>query len=317
MPEVTTIVERPAWFQKALDAKRQDGVVEVADCNIHFATWGEVGKPGIVLIHGSNAHLEWWRFVAPFLSDQFRVAAIDLSGNGDSEWREQYSGKLFAEEVMAVCKAAELGEKPFVVAHSFGGFVGLEAGHYFGKSLGGIIFADFTVEPPEKYVEWGKQKEERGGEPIRPTRVYEEKATALGRFRMVPEQPCQHPYVIEYLGTQSLREVDGGWTWKFDPALFDHLEMGTDQRDKFVNISCPTAVILGEFSTDEGALSAPYLEEISGGLFPMFVIPGTYHHFMFDEPMATVTAIKGILLNWRREENVDELNARFGAFGNV
>ena len=176
---MTTIVERPAWFQKALDAKRQDGVVEVADCNIHFATWGEIGKPGIVLIHGSNAHLEWWRFVAPFLSDQFRVAAIDLSGNGDSEWREQYSGKLFAEEVMAVCKAAELGEKPFVVAHSFGGFVGLEAGHYFGKSLGGIIFADFTVEPPEKYVEWGKQKEERGGEPIRPTRVYEEKATAL------------------------------------------------------------------------------------------------------------------------------------------
>ena len=64
MPEVTTIVERPVWFQKALDAKRQDGVVEVADCNIHFATWGEVGKPGIVLIHGSNAHLEWWRFVA-------------------------------------------------------------------------------------------------------------------------------------------------------------------------------------------------------------------------------------------------------------
>jgi pimeloyl-ACP methyl ester carboxylesterase len=93
--------------------------------------------------------------------------------------------------------------------------------------------------------------------------------------------------------------------------------MGTDQRDKFVNISCPTAVILGEFSTDEGALSAPYLEEISGGLLPMFVIPGTYHHFMFDEPMATVTAIKGILLNWRREDNVDELNARFGAFGNV
>ena len=33
MPEVTIIVERPAWFQKALDANRQDGVVELADCN--------------------------------------------------------------------------------------------------------------------------------------------------------------------------------------------------------------------------------------------------------------------------------------------
>ena len=311
---MNTTIEKPAWFQKALDAKRQDGHVRVSDCDIHYATWGEIGQPGIVLIHGSNAHLEWWRFVAPFLADHFRVAAIDLSGNGDSEWREAYSGKLFAEEVMAVCNAAQLGEKPFVVAHSFGGFVGLETGHYFGDSLGGIIFADFTVEPPEKYVEWGKQKEERGGEPIRPTRVYAEKETALGRFRMVPEQPCQHPYVIDYLGTQSLRPVDGGWTWKFDPALFDHLEMGVDQRDKFVGIKCPTAVILGEFSSDEGALSAPYLAEISGGLLPMFVIPGTYHHFMFDEPMATVTAIKGILLSWRREANLEALEARFSAF---
>ena len=64
-------------------------------------------------------------------------------------------------------------------------------------------------------------------------------------------------------------------------------------------------------------LTLPHLFLGFIGLLPMFVIPGTYHHFMFDEPMATVTAIKGILLNWRREENVDELNARFGAFGNV
>jgi hypothetical protein len=28
------------------------------------------------------------------------------------------------------------------------------------------------------------------------------------------------------------------------------------------------------------------------------MVPGSYHHFMLDEPMATVTAIKGIILTW-------------------
>lgn len=298
---------RPQWFHRALEARRQDGEVEVEGCRIHYATWGEPGKPGIVLVHGSNAHLEWWRFVAPFLADQFRVASIDLSGNGDSGWRDVYTGELYAKEVKAVCDAAKLGEKPFVVAHSFGGFVALETGHYFGEQLGGIIFADFTVRPPEEYTEWGRRIEERGGEPARPTRVYDDLQTALGRFRLMPEQPCQHPYVIEYIGRESLRQVEGGWTWKFDPAMFDHLEMGREQRDKFVDLKCRSALILGEYSSDDGALSAPYMKEISGGFLPVFTIPGTYHHFMFDEPMAAVTAIKGILLNWIREDHADEM----------
>ena len=300
---------KPEWFRRAIESDVCYGDVSVDHCNIHYAVWGDIGKPGILLVHGSNAHLEWWRFVAPFLADQFRVAAFDLSGNGDSGWREAYTGEVFAREVMAVADAAQLGEKPFVVAHSFGGFVALETGHYYGRELGGIVFCDFTVNPPEDYVEWGREFEKRG--PARPTRIYEDRATALGRFRLVPEQPCQHPGIIEYLAERSLREVEGGWTWKFDPALFDHLEMGRSQRDKFIGLKCRSAIVLGEHSTDGGALAAPYLSQISGDLLPIFKIPGTYHHFMFDEPMATVAAIKGILLSWRREDHEAELSARF------
>lgn len=295
--------QRPEWFERALGMEPEYGDVEVEGCKIHFGTWGQVGKPGIVMIHGSNAHLHWWRFTAPFLADQFRVASMDLSGHGDSGWRDKYSGEIFAREVAAVCEAAQLGDMPFVVAHSFGGFVALEAGYQFGDKLGGIVFADFTVMPPENYNEWGRELEKRGGQPARPTRVYDDYDKARGRFRLLPEQPCQHPYIIDYLARQSLREVEGGWTWKFDPALFDHLEMGATQRDKFVSLTCRTAIVLGEDSDDEAADGAPYIDEISGGLLPMFAIPGTHHHFMFDEPVATVTAIKGILLAWRREDN--------------
>ncbi len=289
---------KPEWFDRAIAAPSVNSQVTVDDCVINYAVWGSEGLPGIVLVHGSNANLEWWRFVAPFLADQFRVAAIDLSGNGDSGWREKYSGEAFAREVKAVCGAAGLGEKPFVVAHSFGGFVALETGHQFGHELGGIVFGDFTVAPPEQYVEWGKEYEKRGGQPARPTRVYEDKATALGRFRLVPAQPCQHPYIIDYLADKALRQVEGGWTWKFDPSLFDHLEMGIDQAKKFVDLRCRAAIVLGEHSTDGGAQTADYCRDVTGGTMPIFTIPATHHHFMFDEPMATVTTIKGILLTW-------------------
>lgn len=304
-------IKKPAWFERAINAEPEWGNVVVDRCPIRYAVWGERGKPGIVLIHGSNAHLEWWRFVAPFLADQFRVAAFDLSGNGDSGWRDLYSGELFAKETWAVCEDAGLGEFPFVVGHSFGGFVALETGHCFSSELGGIIFADFTIGSPEDHNEWGrKHRKESDGEGwIRPgpTRVYEDFDVALGRFRLMPEQDCQHPYVIDYVARQSLHQVEGGWTWKFDPALFGELEMGSSQRDKFLGLKCRSAVIMGEYSRDGGAQSAPYMREISKGILPIFTIPTTHHHFMFDEPMAVVTAIKGIVLAWIQEAYADEL----------
>ena len=291
-------MEAPHWYQRALDTPSQPGDIEVNGTNIHYETWGEVGNPGIVLIHGSNAHLEWWRFVAPYLADQFRVAALDSSGNGDSGWRTHYSGKDFAEEVWAVCQAAQLGERPFVVGHSFGGFIALETGHYYGSDLGGIVFMDFTVAPTEKYLEWGMRAERDGVQPGRKLRVYEDRATMLGRFRLLPAQPNVYPGVLAYMADHGIKQVEGGWTWKFDPALFDYLEMGVDQCEKFVALPCRSAVVLGENSADEGAFFGDHMSEISHGKVPIFKIPGAYHHFMFDEPLAVVVALKATVLGW-------------------
>jgi pimeloyl-ACP methyl ester carboxylesterase len=299
----------PFWYARALNTPSQRHRATVDGVDINYETWGEVGKPGIVLVHGSNAHLEWWRFVAPFLADQFRIAALDSSGNGDSGWRKRYSAEVMAKEVFAVCQAAELGPKPFVVGHSFGGWVVLQTGHFYGAELGGIIFMDFTTAPPEQYVEWGLRAEREGVQPGRKTRVYVDRAAALARFRFMPEQPVTHRCVRDYIADKSLRQVEGGWTWKFDPALFDHLEMGVDQRDRFAAMQCRSAVVLGEDSADEGAFFAGHMAEITGGRLPIFKIPGTYHHLMFDDPIAVAMATKAIVLTWLAEDGRDILRA--------
>lgn len=289
----------PEWFARALEIEETKGHTSVDGIDIHFSVWGKRSQQGLILIHGSNAHRYWWQWVAPFLAKRYRVAAIDLSGHGDSGWRTAYSGESFAREVMAVCRAADLGEKPMIVAHSFGGFVGLETAHRYGDQLGGVVFADFTVAPRSQYVEWGKQREQRGG-PARPTRIYEDKDAALARYRLVPEQPNRYPEVLSFLAEKSLRAVEGGWTWKFDPALFDDLEMGIDQSDKFQSLHCPTALILGEHSTDEGAFFADHMLAVAASSLPCITLYETYHHFMLEEPIATVAAIEALIAPWSR-----------------
>ena len=167
----SSVGREPAWFARAIGTPSESSSIKVDAIDIHYACWGDTSQPGIVLIHGSNAHLEWWRFVAPFLADQFRVVALDLSGNGNSQWRSQYSGEAYAKEVEAVAREAIEHPDPFVVGHSFGGFVALEAGHRYGPQLGGVVLVDYTVAPPETYNEWGLRARREALGPRR-TRVY-------------------------------------------------------------------------------------------------------------------------------------------------
>ena len=42
----------------------------------------------------------------------------------------------------------------------------------------------------------------------------------MDRFRTLPPQDVVLPYVREHVARGSLRRVEGGWTWKFDPDFF-------------------------------------------------------------------------------------------------
>ena len=115
----------PAWFTAAVDNAPERSRILVEGADIELLTWGEVGKPGLLFLHGNGAHADWWRFIAPFFAKDWRVAATSWSGMGGSDWREAYSAELFATEIFSAVEAAGLeagGGKPIVGGHSFGGF---------------------------------------------------------------------------------------------------------------------------------------------------------------------------------------------------
>ena len=148
----------PDWFKRAVNTPVKSNYVIVDDCAIHYLTW-EVNdsprhpqKPGLLFIHGGGAHANWWRFIAPSFIDKYRVAAIDLSGMGDSEKREEYSAALRAQEILHVLKAADLGPQPIVIGHSFGGLMTMRFGADFGDQIGGAIIVDSPVLPESEKV---------------------------------------------------------------------------------------------------------------------------------------------------------------------
>src|SRR6056300_710769 len=64
----------PQWFWDAVEAPRQDNAVEVDEADVTYTRWtGPAGAPGLLLVHGMNAHRRWWDFIAPQLTDQYDV----------------------------------------------------------------------------------------------------------------------------------------------------------------------------------------------------------------------------------------------------
>src|ERR1700744_5964280 len=98
----------PAWFADAMEKRPETTLVEVEGAKIETLTWGERGRPGLLLLHGSGAHAGWWRFIAPSLAEEYRVCAMSWSGMGGSQWGETYTTETFIAEAFASADAAGL-----------------------------------------------------------------------------------------------------------------------------------------------------------------------------------------------------------------
>ena len=100
--------EAPDWFRWAIGHLPDERHLEVDGARIEVLSWGEVGAPGLIFVHGNLAHAHWWSFIAPFFADRRRVVALSLSGMGGSDHRSSYSLVQFGREVLQVAEASGL-----------------------------------------------------------------------------------------------------------------------------------------------------------------------------------------------------------------
>lgn len=307
----------PAWFDWALAQEPERGFVTVEGARIELLTWGEKGRPGLLFVHGNSAHADWWSFIAPFLADRFRIAAISFSGMGASDWRERYSFPLFAEEMYAAGRAAGLYEAglPIYVGHSFGGGQVFHSALHHPERMRAALLVDTGFGGPpteEQLARWraeeiaaGRTPQRWGGPSMRtgPNKVYATLEQALTRFRFMPPQVPGNLYIADFIARRSLKRVpmaDGsgdGWTWRFDPGLWAKLDRSGMEPVAGSFPSVPLAHIFG----DRSAIIARHAQ-MSRDLIPAdaphIVIPDSEHHIMVDQPLALVAALRALLAVW-------------------
>ena len=282
----------PKWFIDALAAPRESRRVDVAGCPIHYLHWGERERPGLVFVHGGAAHAEWWSFLAPQLTHDYQVLALDLSGHGDSGRRDEYPRELWAEEVMAVIEDADLPGPPVVVGHSLGGMVSIVTASRYGERLAGAMIVDTPVRKPDP-----ESQEGRHGRMFRNPKTYPDLETALEHFYLSPPQPCEHGYILDHVARHSLHRVEAGWTWKFDPRIFLRVSL-KPVSEYLAQTRCRVAVLRGEFSDLVPPETGAYMYDLLDRNAPIVEIPQAHHHLILDQPLAFIAALRALLADW-------------------
>ncbi|MCW2675323.1 MAG: Alpha/beta hydrolase [Modestobacter sp.] len=285
MTEPASTPDAPGWFQRALADRPEHRQVTVAGTPVRYRVWGEAGAPGVVLVHGGAAHSGWWDHVAPQLTG-YRVVAPDLSGHGDSGRRETYDGHLWAREVLAVAAAENL-DRPSVIGHSMGGWVAVTVGVDAPQAVSGVAVIDSPLNDTAP-------DEQRLRERRRPHRVYRSVAEAMTHFRTLPAQDVLLPYVREHVARDSLRTVEGGWQWKFDPDFFGNRLL---LRGLLPQLTPPVTLFRCEHGLVDPAMAAEMAGLVPGRL-PVVELADAGHHPMLDQPLSLVAALRTLLAVW-------------------
>ncbi|HVW41328.1 MAG TPA: alpha/beta hydrolase [Amycolatopsis sp.] len=288
----------PRWFRAALAEVPEHRETRVDGCRIHLRCWGEQGRPGLVLVHGGSANSGWWDHIAPLFAREYRVVAPDMSGHGDSDWRDSYGGhKEWAREVLAAVEAGGIDGRVSVIGHSMGGWITATVGVLAGEQLNGIVIIDSPLndQPPE---------EERLRQRRRPTKIYPDREAIIARFTALPVQDVLLPYVREHIAEESIRPVAGGWTWKFDPSMFGRNRLL--MRELLPDVRCRVGYLRSEFGLVSPEMAAD-ISELLGHRAIIAELPDAGHHPMLDQPLPLVTALRTLLAGWALEDRKTRL----------
>jgi pimeloyl-ACP methyl ester carboxylesterase len=283
----------PDWFTAALAEEPEVSRVDVEGAGVEVLSWGERGKPGLLLMHGFLCSADWWRFTAPLLARDFRVCAFSWSGMGGSDWREAYTFDLMAAEAMAVAEAGGLfaaDRPPVFAAHSFGSLPLFVAADRYGDRLAGAVAIDSVL---------GTGSDQRPSRPDLVRRIeFATREAALARFRLTPPAEAAPSWMMDFIAASAVRQVlhaDGVARW--ERRGDQNVSAKTSRRPlvpHFSAIRCPFAMITGQRShlfQDEGRA---WFKERAPAHTQWIEIPEAGHHPMLDQPLALLEQLRAV-----------------------
>lgn len=289
----TAAATPPAWFRAALDTPARSGTVDSAGASVHYRIWGErYDGPGLLLVHGNTANTHWWDHVAPDLALDRRVVAMDLTGFGDSAHRPAYDFALWSSDIRAVLHET-LAPGSVIVAHSMGGKPSYRAA-VAESSIGGLVLLDSSIGRTPA-ADRARLLADRADSQARVFPTLDDAVRAYRLFRPVDSAVEVPTYLVEHIARHSVRQVPGGWSWKFDQAVYRAaLEPPTPVRP----LPCPVAVVrAGEHSVLDDDSYTTLVRDLGAGTVAA-TLTSSGHHVMLDDPLGLVTLLHEIVADW-------------------
>jgi pimeloyl-ACP methyl ester carboxylesterase len=266
--------------------------VHAGAVKLHYLDYGTAGRPTMLCIHGSAANGHWFDFVAPGLTQDYRVLALDLRGHGDSDPVDppSYTYADYAADIDKVVKALDL--KDFVLAgHSMGGTVSLlYAATYPGRAKA-LIVVDSTVNLSADRINKMRDIGSRGG------KSYATREELVSRYRLRPGNSLAAPEVVRHIASNSCREVEDGWRHKFDRSVYATREV-FDGTPLWSDIKIPTLLVKGDRS--ERITPEVYAEvKARCPQAALVEVSDTDHHVTLDNPLGFLAAVQPFLAKHR------------------
>ena len=282
--------ESPKWFTRNIGIEPENNSVEVDGTSINFNVWGDKNLPGLLLLHGFNAHSLWWSHIAPAFMEEYCVVAMDFSGMGDSGRRDFYSQEIYSKEIKGVVNAMGW-DSVTCLAHSMGGSVSMFSTSIFPDLFSKLILLDsIIVLPPEKATAM------KSSRPSSRFAVFsEDLEEAIARFRLMPPQPCAKDYVLRNVAKHSYKQTEEGWTLKADPLIPKTYEYN-DLHEIFMKAKVDIEIVYGGSSQLYSQDVIDYMVYV-GNLDQnkMHKLDGAMHHLFLDMPEEFIELIQNIL----------------------
>jgi pimeloyl-ACP methyl ester carboxylesterase len=265
---------------------RREGAAWSGGLRLHYAAWGSRASPPLLLLHGGAANTHWWDWVAPELTQTFRVLALDFPGHGMSEWPRppRYRMQDFVRAVTGFAEA--LGVKHLdLVGHSMGGKVGMLVAAQYPDRVRRLVVVDAT---PDVSADGLAEMRQIG---TRPLRLFPSRQAAARAFRLIPRETVAPPVVLRALAICCTRHRGRGrWSIGPDREFFGRVVPQVAWPD-LPRILCPTLILRAERSS---ILSRRTAEQMRRAIphATLLEVPGTCHHLIVERPAEVAGAIR-------------------------
>lgn len=110
---------------------------------LHYRELGE-GKP-LMILHGLFGYSDNWQTHAKKLAEYYRVILVDLRNHGHSDWSDDFSYDLMAEDVFELFRELYL-EDVILLGHSMGGKTAMRFAQQHESLLSKLIIVDMGTK---------------------------------------------------------------------------------------------------------------------------------------------------------------------------